>query len=139
MKRKSSIPESILQYVPTKCCRVRNDNGTYRVYKYKAVKLKNGKWSSDYGYLIGKIIPEKGFVANKRYIKELEEQGIMSYPDGITDCAYGQYALLAYLSKDILEKLEVYFPIERAAQIYCYALILCANGFVYMDQIEPLL
>ena len=70
MGRKSSIPEGILQYKPCTCCRVRNDNGTYRVYKYNAVKLSNGSWSSDWGYLIGKIIPGKGFSPNKRYIKE---------------------------------------------------------------------
>ena len=72
MGRKSSIPEDILQYKPCTCCRVRNDNGTYRVYKYNAVKLSNGSWSSDWGYLIGKIIPGKGFSPNKRYLKEQE-------------------------------------------------------------------
>lgn len=136
MTRKSSIPESILQYVPCKCCRIRDDGGVYRVYKYSSIKLPSGKWSSDYGYLIGKILPEKGFFPNKRYLKELESQGIVSFPDGITDVSYGQYALLAFLSKDILEKLEAFFPFEKAAQIYTYAVILSANGFLYMDQID---
>ena len=68
MARKSSIPDSILQYVPCKCCRLRNDGDVYRVYKYSAIKLPSGKWSSDYGYLIGKILPEKGFFPNKRYL-----------------------------------------------------------------------
>ena len=66
MARKSSIPDSILQYVPCKCCRIRNDGDVYRVYKYSAIKLPSGKWSSNYGYLIGKILPEKGFFPNKR-------------------------------------------------------------------------
>lgn len=136
MNRKSSIPEDILQYVPCKCCRVRNDNGVYRVYKYSAVKLPSGKWSSDYGYLIGKILPGRGFLPNKRYLKELEKQGNIPFSDGITDVAYGQYALLTFLSSDILEMLESCFPSERAAQIYTYAVILCANGFLYMDQID---
>ena len=41
------IPDEILQYKPCKCCRIRNDNGIYRVYKYSAVKLSSGKWSSN--------------------------------------------------------------------------------------------
>ncbi len=74
MPQKSKIPEEITKYAPCKCCRIRNDNGTYRVYKYSSLKLASGKWSSNWGYLIGKIIPGKGFSPNKRYEKELEEQ-----------------------------------------------------------------
>ena len=136
MARKSSIPDSILQYVPCKCCRVRNDGDVYRVYKYSAIKLPSGKWSSNYGYLIGKILPEKGFFPNKRYLQELATQGNVSFPDGITDVAYGQYALLMFLSQDILKKLEDCFPRERATQIYSYGIILCANGFLHMDQVD---
>ena len=136
MARKSSIPESILQYVPCKCCRLRDEGDFYRVYKYSSIKLPSGKWSSDYGYLIGKIIPGRGFFPNKRYKKELQIQETVSFPDGITDVAYGQYALLTFLSQDILEKLENYFPRERATQIYTYGVILCANGFLHMDQID---
>ena len=136
MARKSSIPDSILQYVPCKCCRIRNDGDVYRVYKYSAIKLPSGKWSSNYGYLIGKILPEKGFFPNKRYLKELAAQENVSFPDGITDVAYGQYALLMFLSQDILKKLEDCFPRERATQIYSYGIILCANGFLHMDQVD---
>ena len=136
MARKSSIPDSILQHVPCKCCRIRDDGGVFRVYKYSARKLPSGKWSSDYGYLIGKILPEKGFVPNKRYLNELAQKGKVVFQDGITDVAYGQYALLTFLSKDILEKLESCFPHERANQIFAYAVIMCANGFLYMDQID---
>lgn len=136
MTRKSSIPEEIQQYKPCSCCRIRNDNGTYRVYKYNAVKLDSGKWSSDWGYLIGKIIPGKGFAPNKRYIKELEEKNGLLFSDSITDVSYGKYSLLMTLSKDVLEKLEACFSVEKAAQIYSYSLILCANGFVYIDQVD---
>ena len=61
MARKSSLPEEVTRYKPCKCARIRNDGGVYRVYKYSAVKLASGEWSSDYGYLIGKIIPGEGF------------------------------------------------------------------------------
>ena len=135
MSTNSSIPENVLCFKPCKCCRIRNDNGVYRIYKYNAVKLPSGKWSSDYGYLIGKIIPGVGFFPNKRYKKELDEQNY-SFPDVITDVCYGKYALLMHLSSDILDLLKKYFLIERATQIYCYALILCANGFLHIDQID---
>ena len=52
--------------------------------------------------------------------------------------AYDQYALLSFFSKDVLEKQEACFPFERAARIYFYAIILCANGFLHMDQIDDL-
>ena len=106
MARKLSIPDSILQYVPCKCSRIRNDGDVYRVYKYSAIKLPSGKWSSNYGYLIGKILPEKGFFPNKRYLKELATQGNVSFSDEITDVAYGQYALLMFLSQDILNYIK---------------------------------
>jgi len=137
MGRKSSIPDEILQYRPCKCVRLRNDgNGVYRVYKYSALQLPSGEWSNDWGYLIGKIVANEGFFPNKRYQKELEEQKEERFSDSITDVAYGQYALLQLLSKDVLEKLNECFLPERAAQIYSYALILCAQGFVHLDQVS---
>ena len=136
MTRNSTIPEEILKYKPCSCCRIRNDNGVYRVYKYNAVKLANGTWSNDWGHLIGKIILGKGFTPNKHYLKELEDQNKIPFTEGITDVAYGQYSLLMFLSKDILKRLETCFTIEKAAQIYSYALILTANGFIHIDQID---
>ena len=136
MARKSSLPEDVTRFKPCKCARIRNDGGVYRVYKYSAVKLSSGEWSSDYGYLIGKIVPGEGFFPNKRYQKELAEQNQETFPDGITDVAYGQYALLLNITQDILEMLKSCFLPERAAQIYCYSLIMCANGFIHIDQVD---
>jgi hypothetical protein len=99
------------------------------------VKLPSGKWSSDYGQLIGKIIENEGFFPNERYVKELEAQKQLSFSDETTDLSYGKYALLQFLSQDVLERLRLCFPGERGLQIYCYGLILCANGFVHMDQV----
>lgn len=135
--RKSKIPEEIQQYRPCKCTRIRDDgNGVYRVYKYQAIQLSSGEWSNNWGYLIGKIIANKGFFPNKRYQKEIEEQRKELFSDSVTDLAYGSYALLQFLSKDVLEKLQDCFLPERAAQIYTYGLILCANGFVHLDQVD---
>ena len=114
LTRESTIPEDILKYVPCRCCRVRNDSvGVYRVYKYSAIKLPSGKWSSDYGYLIGKILSDKGFIPNKRYLKERGEQGTVIFSDGITDVTYGQYALLHHLSNDILENWKLVFRVKE--------------------------
>lgn len=137
MARESSIPEEIRQYAPCKCCRIRQEtDDLYRVYKYHSVKLPSGKWSSDSGYLIGKILRGKGFLPNKRYLKETASADLPQFADSITDVSYGKYDLLMSLSADVLEKLKACFPLERACQIYSYALILCANGFLYMDQID---
>jgi len=137
MSRTSNIPPEISKYRPCKSSRIRYDNdGTYRVYKYKAKKLASGRWASDSGYLIGKIIPGEGFMPNKRYMKELEEQGIIHYSDGITDVAYGQYALLMHVASDVYLRLKKFFPLEMATQIWTYGLILCANKFVYRDQVD---
>ena len=149
MARTSLIPENVLRYKPGKCIRVRNDNGTYRVYRYTSVKLPSGKWSSSSGDLIGKIIPDVGFVPNKRYQKELDleqkqkeadekKAAFALYSDEITDHAFGQYDLLMHLSNDVYERLKKFFPLEKATQIYAYALILCANGFVHVDQIDEI-
>ncbi len=136
MARKSSIPEEIRKHIPGKCCRIQKVNGTYYVYKYSSIKLPSGKWSSDYGYCIGKILPDKGFCPNKRYLRETDEQNIAAFSDSMTDVAYGQYELLRVLTSDILAKLYKVFPAKRAVQIYCYAMIMCANGFLYVDQID---
>ena len=137
MGRKSTIPDEILQYRPCKCVRLRHDgNGVYRVYKYSAVQLPSGEWSNNWGYLIGKIIANEGFIPNKRYQRELEAQRMEHFSDSTTDVAYGQYALLQALSKDVLEKLKECFLPERATQIYTYGLILCAQGFVHLDQVN---
>lgn len=141
MVAESKIPESIKKYVPCKCCRIRKDGDTYRVYKYKSVKSSvTGKWTSDGGILIGKIIEDKGFIPNKRYLKEFAQvntsEATNVFDDSITDVSYGSYALIKFLSEDILERLEKYFGQEQGTQIYCYGLIMCVNGFTYIDQID---
>lgn len=132
----SKISEDILKYRPCKCVRLRIDKDIYRVYKYSAVKLESGKWSNNRGYLIGKIIPDEGFVPNKRYKKELAEEGNAYFKDSLTDISYGSYALIHCLTEDVLNKLKSYFLYETALQIYCYAVIMCINGFVHLDQID---
>ncbi|MCI1453638.1 MAG: hypothetical protein LKH15_11235, partial [Lachnospiraceae bacterium] len=124
MSNTCTIPDNVKKYRPEKCTRIRNDNGVYRVYKYSAIKLPNGKWSSSSGYLIGKIIPDQGFSPNKRYLREQARSEGNSTTDieEITDLAYGQYALLIFLSGDVYTRLKKCFPLEKATQIYAYGL-----------------
>ena len=138
MTRIADLPDNVKSFIPCKSVTVRNDKDNYWVYKYKAVKLANGNWASGGQYLIGKIIPGEGFVPNKRYRKELAEAGKPHFSDEITDLAYGNYALLMTISSDVYQRLRKCFPADRAAQIYSYGLILCANGFIYLDQINEI-
>ena len=133
----ATIPESVQKYKPDiPCVKIRDDNGKYYVYKYQSKKLKSGKWSTT-NYLIGKIIPGEGFFPNKRYTKENAEKNEEAvFYDGITDVAYGPYALLMSLSSDVYDQLKECFLHEMASQIYCYALIQCVNDFTYIDQID---
>lgn len=139
MAKKSSVPDEIKTQVPCKCCRLKKDGDIYRVYKYRAIKLPSGKWSNNYGDLIGKIIPGKGFSPNKKYHELMQaESGVEVLKNerlGITDLLYGNYALLIFLSLDVYRLLDTYFLSDTAAQIYCYSLILCAHGFLHIDQI----
>jgi hypothetical protein len=96
--------------------------------------VENGAMTGD--TLSVRLLPGKGFIPNKRYQRELEEQNAERFSDSITDVAYGQYALLQLLSADVLDKLKDCFLPERAAQIYTYGLILCVHGFVHLDQVN---
>ncbi len=101
MTPQSTIPEEIRNKVPCKCCRIRHDNDdVYRVYKYNSIKLPSGKWSSNYGYLIGKTLLDSGFIPSKRYLKEMKQEGLVEYSDEITNVGFGDYVLLSrYRSK----------------------------------------
>ncbi len=138
MGQKSSIPEEVKKYKPCKCCRIALDHGTYRVYRYQAVRLESGKWSRSWGTLIGKIIPGEGFVPNRRYLREMKEakQEALSLSEEFTDLSYGSYALLQSVSAPILENLKACYPQRQAAQIYACALLNCVCDSLSADQIH---
>ena len=122
-----------------------------KVYKYKAVKLPSGKWGNDSGTLIGIIVPGEGFRPNDAYQDivngaksgKSETRGnavrkpkpCIPPPDGITDLAYGSYGLLLSLSLDLFGQLNRCFSYDVAAQVYSYAAILCAEGYLEPEQI----
>ena len=128
----NSIPESIKQYRPGPCTEIKLISGHYYVYMYQSLQLPSGRWGKKTGKCIGSIIPEKGFIPNRNYhlYEGTESQ------DEITVLEYGQYALIEEMSYDVLASLQKCFPLDRAAQIFAYAVILYANGYVHLDQIQ---
>lgn len=126
------IPEEISRFRPGACTEIKLINGHYYVYMYQSIKLASGKWGKKTGKSIGTIIPVKGFVPNRNYSLYTGEES----PDDITVLEYGQYALTYEVASDILCSLEKYFPADRAAQIFSYACLLFANGFIHTDQVQ---
>ena len=128
----SRIPEEIRQYRPGPCTEIKLINGHYYVYMYQSFHLPSGKWGKKTGKCIGTIVPGSGFLPNKNYHLFTGEES----HDEITVLEYGQYALTEVVAEDILAALRKHFPDDRAFQIFSYACILYANGFVHLDQIQ---
>ena len=126
------IPEEIRQYRPGPCTEIKLRNGHYYVYMYQSLRLPSGKWGKKTGKSIGTIVPGTGFIPNRNYHLYKGEES----QDEITVLEYGQYALIKEVAKDILAALEKHFPADRASQIFAYACILYANGFVHLDQVQ---
>lgn len=128
----SKIPEEIKLQRPGPCTEIKLINGHYYVYMYQSVRLPSGRWGKKTGKSIGTIVPGTGFIPNRNYhlYKGTESQ------DEITVLEYGQYALIEEVAKDIYSTLKKHFPDDRASQIFVYASILFANGFVHIDQVQ---
>lgn len=129
---KNRIPEEIKQYRPGPCTEVKFINGHYYVYMYQSKQLPSGSWGKQTGKSIGTIIPGTGFIPNRNYHLYKSEES----QDEITVLEYGQYALIEEVAKDVRSALEKFFPADHAFQIFAYASILFANGFVHIDQVQ---
>ena len=128
----SKIPEEIKQYRPGPCTEIKLISGHYYVYMYQSLRLPSGRWSKKTGKSIGTIIPGTGFIPNRNYHLYTGDES----QDEITVLEYGQYALIGEVAKDILTELKNCFTADRASQIFAYACILYANGFVHLDQVQ---
>lgn len=128
----TKIPEEIKQYRPGPCTEIKLINGHYYVYMYQSIRLPSGRWGKKTGKSIGTIISGVGFVPNRNYhlYKGAGPQ------DEITVLEYGQYALIEEAARDVSLALGEFFPADRASQIFAYASILYANGFVHIDQVQ---
>lgn len=124
----SRIPEEIRKFRPEPCTEIKLINGHYYVYRYSSVRLPSGKWGKQSGKSIGTIVADVGFIPNKNYSSDSE--------DSITILEYGQYALIEHVAASIKKDLQECFPLDRAIQIFAYAVILYANDFVHVDQVQ---
>ena len=125
------IPAEISKFRPGACTEIKKIGDNYYVYMYEAVLLPSGKWGKKTGKTIGKIIPEKGFIPNRNYHLFSGEED----KDDITILEYGQYALIEAVCSEVKGYLEKYFGLKRGTEIFTYASILLANGFVHKDQV----
>lgn len=114
-----SVPQEIRALKPVgtivKCIK-----GKYYVYTHSQHKdIKTGKWKTDAGKLIGKIVPDVGYIPNLDTIKN----------KGITCFDYGQYLLSCSLAKENLDLLKKFFTSEEAMQLYALASIIAVKGY----------
>ena len=114
-----SVPQEIRTLKPVgtivKCIK-----GKYYVYTHSQHKdIKTGKWKTDSGKLIGKIVPGVGYIPNEDTIKN----------KGITCFDYGQYLLACNLAKENLVLLKEFFTNEEAMQLYSLASIIAVRGY----------
>ena len=128
----NSIPEEIKQHRPGPCTEIKLINGHYYVYMYQSIRLPSGRWGKKTGKSIGTIIAGTGFIPNRNYHLYKGEES----QDEITVLEYGQYALIEAVAESVLCSLKKFFPVDRATQIFAYASILYANGFVHLDQVQ---
>ena len=90
-----SVPESIRKMKPAGTM-VKNISGYYYVYEYKTIVDENGNRKTAMGKNIGSIKPEKGFIPNDNYARDVE----------MTSLEFGQYAVVLANSRGTLQSNE---------------------------------
>ena len=94
MARKYAVPKEIRALKP-KGTMVKKISGGYYVYEFRTVRNESGKRHTKMGACIGKIDPERGFVANGASLRRQEwrtlEFGQWAVAD---DLSRGTHALL---------------------------------------------
>ena len=120
-----SVPASIRRMKPPGTM-VKNISGYYYVYEYKSATDVNGKCKTVMGKSIGTIKPDKGFIPNDNYARDVE----------MTSLEFGQYAVVLANSKNTLKLLEEFFNPIDASRIYCTAVIHFINGFTYLTEVS---
>ncbi len=120
-----SVPESIRKMKPAGTM-VKNISGYYYVYEYKTVIDESGRRKTAMGKNIGSIKPDKGFIPNDNYARDVE----------MTSLEFGQYAVVLANSKGTLQLLEEFFNPIDAARIYCTAVIHFVHGFTYLTEVS---
>ncbi len=121
-----SVPEEIRKLKPTGTI-IKVVKGKYYVYSHTQHKDPDtGKWKTDPGKILGRIVENVGYIPN----------GDASKNKGITCFDYGSYLLACTLSKKDFELLKKFFTIEEAMQLYAFAAIIAVKGYTGMTIAE---
>ena len=114
-----SVPEEIRKLKP-KGTIVKVVKGKYYVYSHSQHKDPvTGKWMTDPGKILGRIVEDVGYIPNEDASKN----------KGITCFDYGSYLLVCALaSKDFL-LLKEFFNADEAMQLFAFATIITVKGY----------
>ena len=120
------IPESINALKP-KGTLIKFINKGYYVYTNSKHKDEaTGKWKTDPGKLVGKIVPGLGYIP----------KGTKVSNSGITCYDYGSYLLAMTVGKEEFELLKKCFNAEESLQLFSLACIFAIEGFVGIKPAE---
>lgn len=114
-----SVPEEIRKLKP-KGTIVKVVKGKYYVYSHSQHKDPvTGKWMTDPGKILGRIVEDVGYIPNEDASKN----------KGITCFDYGSYLLVCTLAgKDFL-LLKEFFNADEAMQLFAFATIITVKGY----------
>lgn len=121
-----TVPEEIRKMKP-KGTTVKVVNGSYYVYTNTRHKDEaSGKWKTDPGRLVGKIIRDVGFVPKGTQVGSPET----------TLFEYGEYLLACALARDDFERLKECFNVEEAFLLFSLACIFVFEGYIGLKPSE---
>ena len=114
-----SVPEEIRKLKP-KGTIVKVISGNYYVYSHSQHKDPvTGKWKTDPGKILGKIIPGVGYIPNEDACRN----------KGITCFDYGEYLMSCFLSGKDYELLKEFFTAEESMQLFSLSTIIAVEGY----------
>lgn len=123
-----AVPEEIRRMKPVGTI-VKVVKGGYYVYTNSRHKdPETGRWKTDSGKLVGKIVPGVGYLP-----KESSAEG-----SGVTCFDYGQYLLASTLAKDDVARLREVFNPEEAYQLFSLAMVFFSEGYVGLKPSEDI-
>lgn len=123
-----TVPEEIRKMKP-KGTTVKVINGSYYVYTNTRHKdEESGKWKTDPGKLLGKIIKDIGFVP----------KGTQLESSSITSFEYGEYLLACTLAHDDFDRLKECFNVEEAFLLFSLACIFVFEGYIGLKPSESI-
>ena len=121
-----TVPDEIKMMKP-KGTAVKVVNGGYYVYTNSRHKdAESGKWKTDPGKLLGKIVPGIGYIP----------KGTQTEEKSITVYEYGEYLLACSLCQDDFRILRECFNADEAFQLFALACIFAFEGYIGLKPSE---